>query len=390
MNNPNSKPFLNSRLNFGLSLLAIHFALSGAGARAATPTRIIDNPPVIAESQHENPIVAVIDTGVDYTHSSLATSIWQARTHDEIQFTGWPAKDQVTEPTLMGWDFRDNDPFPYDLVISPRDVRNHTGWSTPQRLSLGWIDTILNQFTSGGHGTHVAGIIKDVAVNVEIMPLRVDFRSEHFLIQSAAAVEFAAKNGAKIINMSFGFYRDEVHSPAIYEIDFLARTMERYPEVLFVIAAGNENRDMVRERKPLLPAGLPLHNILVVGAVNETGELARFSNIGEGLVDLYAPGVDINSTWPRNQFQTKSGTSMATPFVVGAAARLLKPDVNIGGAALKSLVLQYARTQTTVFKTKLPQRRGTPLSNLFFETQTFVPRMIQIPVLLRGDLPPLM
>ncbi len=339
-----------------LKSMAVLILVGVATVHAGAP--IQDNPDFLSANDSGKVVVAVIDTGVDYTHKDLAGSIWQS---DATPFD-LPSDFNDGYATLHGWDFRDNDAYPYDC-LKPIATVNGNSWFAP----------IIEMFQSDGHGTHVAGIIKKIGVDVSIMPLRIDYRSMNFLKQVISAVEFAAKGRAKIVNMSFGFYQDDLNPPSPEDLNELARTIERHPEMLFVIAAGNENRDMVVERKVLMPAGLPLHNIVIVGAVNDDGALADFSNIGEGLVDIFAPGVDIRSTWPGNSYRLKSGTSMATPFVVGAAARIVSSRLDISGADLKSLLLGHTRKIPALFTKK---------EKSFINTWP-----IEIPVMLKSDLP---
>jgi subtilisin family serine protease len=110
--------------------------------------------------------------------------------------------------------------------------------------------------------------------------------------------------------------------------------------VLFVAAAGNSgtNNDVY----PFYPASYNLPNVLVVAATDSTDALASFSCYGATSVDLAAPGVNIFSTTPGGQYGQKSGTSMATPHVVGAAALLLSNSPGLRAADLKGLLMSYA------------------------------------------------
>ena len=163
-----------------------------------------------------------------------------------------------------------------------------------------------------GHGTHVSGVIAHIAPESKIMPMRilnVDGRGNTYML--AYAIEWAATNGADVINMSLG-------------TDCLSRILAeslldaQAHGVVMVAAAGNSNLDV-----PQCPAGNP--GVLGVTAVDETGKKADFANYGADWIDLAAPGVGITSTVPVSGsilYGTWSGTSMATPFAAGAAALL--------------------------------------------------------------------
>jgi subtilisin family serine protease len=113
-----------------------------------------------------------------------------------------------------------------------------------------------------------------------------------------------------------------------YSVFFLKRTLEvqgkifgSTPDILYVFAAGNDGTD--NDTLPVAPAGLRLDNTLTVGASHANAGIAPFSNFGASMVDLFAPGVAIESSVPRqNMYLPLSGTSMAAPAVVRVAAMI--------------------------------------------------------------------
>ena len=163
-----------------------------------------------------------------------------------------------------------------------------------------------------GHGTHVSGVIAHIAPESQIMPMRilnVDGRGNTFIL--AYAIEWAAMNGADVINMSLG---TDCSSKVLAESVADAQAQG----VVMVAAAGNSNLDA-----PQCPAGNP--GVLSVTAVDDADKKADFANFGADWIDLAAPGVGITSTVPVSGsilYGTWSGTSMATPFATGAAALL--------------------------------------------------------------------
>jgi subtilisin family serine protease len=130
---------------------------------------------------------------------------------------------------------------------------------------------------------------------------------------AAEAINYAVNNGADVINASWGGYGA---SQAVRNAIAYARSRG----VLFVAAAGNEGYD--NDVYPLYPASYPLENILSVAATDRRDQLANFSNYGSNTVDLAAPGSEILSTWRGDNWVYLDGTSMASPFVAGAAALL--------------------------------------------------------------------
>lgn len=187
------------------------------------------------------------------------------------------------------------------------------------------------------HGTHVAGIIaglpqgKEIQYGVasrvaKIMSVRTVPNGDERDKDVANAIRYAVDNGAKVLNMSFG----KPVSPG-KNVVWDAFKYAEDKGVLLVKAAGNENEDVaehlafptnfknVADEKPFV------NNVLVVGAsTNRNNELrASFSNFNKKMVNVFAPGEEIYSTVPKNDYKYLQGTSMASPVVAGAAAVLL-------------------------------------------------------------------
>lgn len=233
-------------------------------------------------------VIAVIDTGVDINHPDLKSNIFVNK--NEIQNNGIDDDYNGYIDDVSGWDFYNNDNTVYD---SP-DVDDH--------------------------GTHVAGTIaaqgdngtgiKGVAPLVKILPLKFlgTASGNGYISDAVRAIDYAASMGVKISNNSWG---SEGYSTALYEAI-------RDSGSLFAAAAGNDGYN--NDYYPQYPASFNLENILSVAAVDNSGELASFSNYGQNSVDVAAPGVNIYSTIPNNGYAYYNGTSMATPHVTGAAA----------------------------------------------------------------------
>lgn len=206
------------------------------------------------------------------------------------------------------------------------------------------------------HGTHVSGSIaavrdngfgiKGVATNVKIMAIRVVPNGDERDKDVANGIRYAVKNGAKIINMSFG----KSYSPFKSKIVDQAVADAEKAGVLLVHAAGNSNQN--NDTAPNFPnrknslTGEEFSNWLEIGASSFEKGLnlpADFSNFGKRSVDFFAPGVDILSTTPDNKYDTFSGTSMASPTTAGVAALLLSYDSSMDAEALKTLMIDTSR-----------------------------------------------
>lgn len=184
------------------------------------------------------------------------------------------------------------------------------------------------------HGTHVSGIIAaergngigidGVASNAKIMVLRAVPNGDERDKDVANAIIYAADNGAKVINMSFGKY----YTPNKEAVD-AAILYAKSKDVLLVHAAGNDAKNKDKEDSyptRLLSDGTTATNWIEVGASSSSRKgkkiLADFSNYGATTVDLFAPGVDIYSTVPDQKYEDASGTSMACPATAGVCAMI--------------------------------------------------------------------
>lgn len=279
-----------------------------------------------AATQGENVVVAVIDTGVDYTHDELAENIWRnsGESGGGKETNGIDDDGNGFIDDVVGWDFVENDNKPYDLKGG--------GFSG-----------------NPGHGTHVSGIIAakadngigvvGVAPSVKIMAMR--FISEQGSGTTDAAVQaikYAVDNGAKILSNSWGSEGDDPEGQILKEV--IQYALDR--DVLFVAAAGNSAYDNDVPGKMAVPASYDFGNIISVAAVDRNNKLASFSSYGLKTVDIAAPGVDILSTSPKNKYMTLPGTSMACPHVSGSAALYWSKYPNAKMIEVKAAILNSA------------------------------------------------
>lgn len=245
-------------------------------------------------------IVAVIDTGVDYTHLDLRNNIWV--NSGEIPGNGIDDDGNGYIDDVYGWNFVADTADPMD---------------------------------DNGHGTHVAGIIAaenndiggvGIAYNCKIMVLKAGNSSGYFNNSDIAeAIQYAYMNGASVINMSFG---GSMISMAVEDA-----LENAYNSCVLVAAAGNDtlcnDLDCTQheDKGVSYPAALPY--VIGVMSTNASGsQLSSFSNFDHNPYnsveyEVCAVGESICSTWPNNKYATLNGTSMAAP-VVSAIAALLR------------------------------------------------------------------
>lgn len=232
------------------------------------------------------------------------------------------------------------------------------------------------------HGTHVAGIIaaernndigmKGVASNVKIMSVRTVPDGDERDKDVAAAIVYAVDNGASVINMSFG----KGASPRKGLVDEAVR-YARKKDVLIVHAAGNDGKEVTNEnnfptdkyaKRGFLNLFGPKYaeNWIEVGALNFKNDenlAAPFSNYSSFYVDLFAPGMEIYSTTPFDEYENLQGTSMAAPVVAGVAAMVRSYFPDLTAEQVKNILLESAKKQ----KLKVVQPGGedkVPFSSL--------------------------
>jgi subtilisin family serine protease len=199
-----------------------------------------------------------------------------------------------------------------------------------------FVDNDNDPNDENGHGTHVAGTIGGseygLAKGVKIVPVRVlDAQGSGTTDQVVAGIDWVADNasGPSVANMSLGGSADDAIDQAVSGA--IAKG------VTFAVAAGNDSSDAGNDSPARVPAAI------TVAASDQTDKQASFSNYGS-VVDLYAPGVNITSSWGTGDTATNtiSGTSMATPHVTGAAALYLADHPDATPAQVSSALTASA------------------------------------------------
>lgn len=260
----------------------------------------------------EEIVVAVLDTGVDYTHPDLAENIWLR-------------PDYIPQ-------YKDE-----ELGVI-NDLRGFNA-----------VDNFADPMDDNGHGTHCAGIIGAVGNNgigitgvnwkVKIMPLK--FLDRYGLGSTKNAIEainYAIDRKQKGVNIRVisASWGSGMYSKALEDAIRAAGEVG----ILFVAASGNSSSNI--DSRPHYPASYNLSNVISVAALDRNGELASFSNYGPKSAHIAAPGKDIISTWIEEGFQQLSGTSMATPHVAGAAALILSIYPDLPSEKVRQKILNSA------------------------------------------------
>ena len=283
------------------------WGLNNTGQTGGLPNADIDAPEAWDISVGSaDVIIAVVDTGLDYTHPEMLGNAWV--NPREIPGNGVDDDNNGYIDDVRGWDFANND-------NDPLDDNNH-GTHVSGTIAA-----------AGNNGVGVAG----VNWTAQIMPLKfLDATGAGSTAGAIAAINYAVANGARVINASWG---GGPFSVALFN----AISAANNAGVLFVTAAGNAGRDT--DLTPSYPGSYNLSNILSVAATDDADLLAGFSNFGATSVDLGAPGVGILSTLAGGGYGSFNGTSMAAPHVSGVAGLLLAVNPNLTVAQLKGAIL---------------------------------------------------
>lgn len=240
------------------------------------------NPPLPPGTDPGGVTVAHIDSGVNYLLPEIASRL---------------ARDGEGRP--LGLDLWDDDGRPFDG------------------------DWRRSPFFPIRHGTPVASLLIGEAPAVRLVPIRFP---RHDMARMAEAVQGAAAAGARVVALPMG-------SRNRAEWSGFAAAAATHTEMLFIVSAGNDGRDI--DQTPLYPASLRLDNLVVVTSSDAFGRLAPGSNWGAASVDLMVPAEGLAVTDYRGALGTGSGSSYAVPRVTALAARLLETNPDWSAAELK-------------------------------------------------------
>ncbi len=255
-------------------------------------------------------VVAVVDTGIDYTNDELKDVIWQ---NEDETSDGTDSDNNGYKDDIRGWNF-----------VSRRGSSDVTD--------------------DNGHGTAVAGVIAAADdnsgvvgiasnINIKIMPVKsVDSKGEASMSNLILGMEYADENGASICNCSWGGESDVRE----FLQNMLMKQVIAASDMLFVAASGNENINI--DEKEYIPASFTADNLITVGSIEWDGSLSWFSNYGSNSMELCAPGAAIYTVNAGGGYALEWGTSFSTPYVVGVAALAEAASGSSDGKILKDFV----------------------------------------------------
>lgn len=274
--------------------------------------------PAHSSIEKKDIIIAIIDTGVDVNHPYIKNHLW----------TNSQEKNNL----------KDNDGNGY--------AGDFHGWN--------FSNNSADLADKNGHGTHIAGIILQQisSSRVKLMILKYyddSATGAENLANSVRAIRYATEMGADIINYSGGGdFSSPLEEQAIKDAERKG--------ILFVAAAGNDGRNT--DEQGYYPAGYRLSNIIAVAAMDSQQQLLSTSNYGSHSVDIVAPGKDIFSSLPNEQFGFMTGTSQATAWVSGLAAQIMSfSSFKVKPVDLKRLLVKQAKVDKTLTaKLRYPAR----------------------------------
>lgn len=257
-------------------------------------------------------VVAVIGTGVDVNHPDLKENIWTNK--GEIAGNGVDDDGNGYIDDIHGWNFGDsnNNVVPESGGLFPWEVSSISNHETEVAGVIGAV---------GNNGKGVCGV--NWQCSIMVLRLSLDYTSE----EVASALDYAAANGARIVNMSFG---GDVFGPEGDPVVNTAIDNAYGRGVLLVASAGNSDTT-----RPHYPAAY--YNVMAVASTNGEDMKTGHSTFG-AWVDIAAPGTDIVTTDLGDEYIATAGTSFSAPYVAGVAALLLAHRPNLTHVELRAIL----------------------------------------------------
>lgn len=262
-------------------------------------------------------IIAIIDTGIDYTNEELSSAIWTNA--GETKGDGIDNDNNGYIDDVYGWDFYNNKAYEVTQSTSEYDHGTH----------------VAGIIAAAQNGTGISGVAGNA--NIKLMSIKAlggkDGSGDTESVISA--IQYAEAMGAEICNLSFGTeYNDSSLEATIAASD-----------MLFVCAAGNaskSNQGDNTDTSPVYPASYGLDNIISVANLTYDGTLDTSSDYGVTSVDIAAPGAYILSTVSGDSYEYMTGTSMAAPMVTAVAAMVASYHQELTLSEVRNVVLSSA------------------------------------------------
>ena len=265
--------------------------------------------------------VAFLDTGVDFTNPVLAGSLnfgWDFTTN-----TPWGWETNTVQVSQSTTSILDDD----SIMVLDQSTTSILDQSTTSILDQSTTSILDGKPATSayGHGTMIAGIIHLVAPTARLLPVKVFWNDGTSNLSTVlSGLYWAVNHGAKVINMSF--------SMSDYSAEFSkALDYANSHGVISVASAGNDGQQVM-----VYPAGYS--QAMGVASTNNSHQRSSFSNYGNSLVTVAAPGEGVISTYPNFQYAAGWGTSFSAPFVSGAAALLVDISGNIDEARAQQAI----------------------------------------------------
>jgi subtilisin family serine protease/subtilisin-like proprotein convertase family protein len=330
------------------------YALQNTGQNGGTPGADIHAAEAWSVTTGSRAVsVAVTDTGIDYNHPDLYQNIWlndaeipasRMKNLTDVDGDGIITFADLQNPINQGvgkvQDLNHDGRIDAGDILQPMTLNAQGqdtglgGWAYAGNTQdgdtahpndfIGWnfVNNTNDPMDDNGHGTNVAGVIGAMGNNgvgvtginwqTSLMAIKaLDVHGSGTAANLIAAVQYATKHGAKIINASWAV---DGNWPNLQKAIGAAQQAGE----IFVDAAGNGATNL--DNTPSYPSSFKLPNMVSVAATDDNDNLASFSNYGPNTVALGAPGVSIVSTYPGKSYNMNTGTSMATPEVSGVLA----------------------------------------------------------------------
>ncbi|MGZ3724929.1 MAG: S8 family serine peptidase [Pseudobdellovibrio sp.] len=255
-------------------------------------------------------LVAIIDTGIDFTHPDLVDNLWT----NEAEANGKEGIDDDNNGVI-------DDIHGFNAITGTGDAHDDQGHGSHCAGTIG---------AKGNDGKGIVGVNWDV----KMMAVKfLDANGSGTLENAVKAIDYATKMGAKVMSNSWG---GGGFSQALFDV--IKKTNDA--GAIFIAAAGNDNNN--NDTNPSYPATYDVPNIISVAAIDNQGNRASFSSFGKRTVHVGAPGVNIYSS-TGGAYDSWSGTSMATPHVSGIAALVWSHEPGLSNVELKNRIIATAR-----------------------------------------------